>query len=240
MPIPPDKSSFFSNLYIDAIKASPQDNFFTPILRKVIAIVGSPSRICDVGCGNGIFTACLKNWIDHCVLIGVDGSSYALQQAKVMEFDDLIVVDDFSSTNLPFQDASFDLVINKDVLEHLLNPEFLVQEIVRITRPSGYVLILVPNHFPISGRLQLLFRNTIDPFLYFPNSHRWDFPHVRFFNSADFLLLMQSRGLKPLRSFSHHFPVIPFGGLMPVGIRRFLAGRYPDSFSEAFVWLFQK
>ena len=60
-------------------------------------------------------------------------------------------IHDFSSDTLPFDDGIFDLVINKDVLEHLVHPEHLVSEIARITRRGGYALIHVPNHFPFVG-----------------------------------------------------------------------------------------
>lgn len=231
---------FFSNSDVDAIKADPRVNFFTPVLREAMKWIGAPSQICDVGCGNGVFTACLKEWVD-CRLVGVDGSPYALQQADKLRFDNLHLVNDFSSDPLPFDDETFDFVINKDVLEHLLNPEYLVEEMARITRPGGYLLILVPNHFPIVGRLRLLLHNTIDPFEYFPKAHRWDFPHIRFFNKADFLMLMERQGLKPVHCLSHHFPSIPkVGGLMTASIRRCLSSTSPDAFAEAFVWLFRK
>lgn len=187
-----------------------------------------------------MFTACLKGWVE-CDLVGVDGSPYAIQQAKKMGFDDLYLVQDFSFDRLPFQDATFDFVINKDVLEHLLKPEVLVAEMARVTKPGGHLLILVPNHFPIAGRLHLLFHNNIDSFGFFPNSHRWDFPHIRFFNKADLIMLIESHGLKAVSGLSHHFPAFPrVGRLMTKSMKRYLSSLNPDAFAEAFVWLFKK
>ena len=234
------KYSFFSDADIDAIDVSPVDKFFIPGLKEVLGIVDTPGTVCDVGCGNGAFTFFLKK-DGACRLTGVDGSPYALQKAAVLGFDSLHLVEDFSSDRLPFEDNIFDLVINKDVLEHLLNPESLVQEMSRITKHNGHLLVLVPNHFPIAGRIHMLLHNTIDPFGYFPNSHRWDFPHIRFFNKADFLLLMNRAGLTPVRCLSHHFPSIPkFGRFMAKGMRGRLAHNFPDAFAEAHVWLIQK
>jgi len=150
-------------------------------------------------------------------------------------------VEDFSNDNLPFKDESFDFVINKDVLEHLLNPENLVHEIARITRKGGRALIHVPNHFPISGRLKLLFKNTIDPFLYFPDSRRYNFPHIRFFNQQDFLDLMLSSGLKPVLNLCHNFASFPkIGRLMPRTLKKSISQQFPDAFSEGFTYLFKK
>jgi len=241
MSTPNSKYSFFSNADIDAIDANPHVNFFTPVLHEAMSLVGSPSAICDVGCGNGVFTSCLKAWGGVGRLIGIDGSPYALQQAQLLGFDELRLVQDFSSNSLPFDDETFEFVINKDVLEHLLNPEALVDEMVRITKSGGYLLVSVPNHFPIAGRLQLLLHNKIDTFGYFPKAHRWDFPHIRFFNKTDFLLLMESKGLKPVHCLSHHFPAIPrVGRLMTERARKYLSRKYPDAFAEAHCWLFKK
>jgi glycosyltransferase involved in cell wall biosynthesis/SAM-dependent methyltransferase len=47
---------------------------------------------------------------------------------------------------LPFRDARFDLVLAMEILEHLgLNPAFFAEEIARVTRPGGRVLVTTPN-----------------------------------------------------------------------------------------------
>lgn len=234
------KTTHFSDDKIDAINVDKGDNFFIPVLREVLALIEKPKNVCDVGCGNGVFTYFLKG-VSGCKITGVDGSAYALQKASTLGFDSLFHVKDFSSDCLPFEDNSFDLVINKDVLEHLLNPDVLVAEMSRITKRKGYILVSVPNHFPIAGRFRLLMNNTIDPFGYFPNSHRWDFPHIRFFNKSDFLLLLSHAGLTPIHCLSHHFPCVPkLGRLLTKRMRGRLARANPDMYAEAYAWLFQK
>ena len=143
----------FDNQHIDAINHDLSNNYFRTVLVEALEYSGNPRDVCDVGCGNGIFTSWIKDSLS-CRLVGVDGSEYALNKAKQLNFDELHHIEDFSNNNLPFKDESFDFVINKDVLEHLLNPENLVHEIARITRIGGFALIHVPNHFPISGRLK--------------------------------------------------------------------------------------
>lgn len=48
---------------------------------------------------------------------------------------------------LPFGDASFDLVIAWDVVEHVQNPALLLAELARVLRPGGRVLLTVINRF---------------------------------------------------------------------------------------------
>jgi ubiquinone/menaquinone biosynthesis C-methylase UbiE len=60
---------------------------------------------------------------------------------------------------LPFADASFDLVISSECIEHTVDPRLALAEIHRVTRPGGRLLITVPNqawHF--SATLAQIFK----------------------------------------------------------------------------------
>jgi SAM-dependent methyltransferase len=48
---------------------------------------------------------------------------------------------------LPFADATFDLAIAWDVVEHVQNPDMLLAELARVVRPGGRVLLTVINRF---------------------------------------------------------------------------------------------
>jgi len=47
---------------------------------------------------------------------------------------------------LSFEDASFDLVVSNDVLEHVDDPDRALAEILRVLRPGGVLLLTVPFH----------------------------------------------------------------------------------------------
>lgn len=62
-----------------------------------------------------------------------------------------------SLANLPKD--SFDVVVLAEVLEHLaFNPVPLWQEIRRVTRPGGLVVVTTPNYYSFSTRLRALGR----------------------------------------------------------------------------------
>lgn len=64
------------------------------------------------------------------------------------------VICDFGvqDVSLPFDDASFDLVICTEVLEHMLWPQNLLREMVRVLRPNGSLIASVPNIASLSYR----------------------------------------------------------------------------------------
>ena len=124
-----------------------------------------------------------------------------------------------------------------DVLEHLIRPEFLVAEIQRITKVGGNALIHVPNHFPINGRLKLLFSDNIDPFGFFIDSERWNFPHIRFFSRASLIKLFEIHGFEVQIDLSHHYVI--FSRFMSYLPKNFLNNN-SDLLSAGFTFMFKK
>uniref|UniRef100_E6Q525 Methyltransferase type 11 domain-containing protein n=1 Tax=mine drainage metagenome TaxID=410659 RepID=E6Q525_9ZZZZ len=49
------------------------------------------------------------------------------------------------SSRLPFDDACFDVAIFGEVIEHLVDPDAALQEISRVLRPGGYLVLTTPN-----------------------------------------------------------------------------------------------
>jgi len=47
---------------------------------------------------------------------------------------------------LSFADASFDLVVSNDVLEHVDDPQRAAAEMLRVLRPGGVLLMTIPFH----------------------------------------------------------------------------------------------
>jgi SAM-dependent methyltransferase len=57
---------------------------------------------------------------------------------------------------LPFEDASFDVVVAGEFLEHVREPEAVVAEVRRVLRPDGTFVGSVPNAFRLQSRLLFL------------------------------------------------------------------------------------
>ena len=229
----------FSKDLIDDIDINPDNNYFTPIINHVFKKY-NPRDICDIGCGNGKFTGNLKKTF-NCNLTGVDGSKYALQKSKEFMFDNLVHVKDFSNDNINLSSENFDLVICKDVFEHLINPNHLTKEIFRILKPGGFLVAHVPNHFPIWGRTKFFFNNKIDTFNYFPNNQRYDFPHIRFFNLKSFEKMFLQNKLYLIENLSFNFFRFPIlDRFLSKRITKFMCEISTDNFSEGITLILKK
>jgi SAM-dependent methyltransferase len=123
-------------------------------------------RLLDVGCGS----AWLGNHFDH--YTGIEASAEETARAVARGLN---VVQGDANDPLPFEDASFDAVMLKDVLEHLQHPVSAVREVHRVLRPGGRVYASSPD------------------------AQRWvwdDYTHVRPFSRKAYRLLFRDQGFE--------------------------------------------
>jgi SAM-dependent methyltransferase len=98
-----------------------------------------PGPLLDVGCSLGYtLQAARKLGLSAA---GVDVRARAVDHCRSLGFRAEIG----SLEALPFQDAEFQLVVMKHVLEHTPHPKDALREVRRVLRPGGGVFIAVPN-----------------------------------------------------------------------------------------------
>jgi len=108
-------------------------------------------KLLDIGCGDGSFIIQFKN---HCETFGVDISRSAIKIAKEAGISAYEL--DVSSERLPFQDEYFDIIYMGDVIEHLTNPDFAINEVARVIKTNGFLVLSTPNLASWINRLLLL------------------------------------------------------------------------------------
>jgi 2-polyprenyl-3-methyl-5-hydroxy-6-metoxy-1,4-benzoquinol methylase len=113
--------------------------------------VGGPGRrVLDLGCRDGALTQAYLAGND---VVGVDADREALAEAAKLGIEthwaDL-------DEPLDFSEASFDVVVAGELLEHLRDPQRLVAQIRRLVRPGGTFVASVPNAYRLKGRLLFL------------------------------------------------------------------------------------
>jgi SAM-dependent methyltransferase len=59
------------------------------------------------------------------------------------------------TSGLPFADNTFDCVYAGEIIEHLVDTDFFVSEIARVTRPNGAAVITTPNLASLQNRGRL-------------------------------------------------------------------------------------
>jgi len=111
-----------------------------------------------------------------------------------------------AQNKLPYEDNTFDIVVLKDILEHLVEPEKLLSEGKRLLKNDGYMVISIPNNFSLWFRIRMLFgKNLIwkalggfDHTKYF---EEWNYMHLRFFTWVGFQKFLEVHGLKIIKTF---------------------------------------
>ena len=126
-------------------------------LNKVLTIFGHYKfhRILDIGCGDGKFSLLLKQSAQAQEVYGVDISREAVELANAAGIK--AFWSDIDGEPLPFEKDSFDAIFCGEVIEHLLDPDHLLDEIHRTLKPGGIAIITTPNLAAGYNRVALLF-----------------------------------------------------------------------------------
>ncbi len=93
--------------------------------------VGPDARVLDVCCGSGVVGAAFRDRVGHITGLDITPEMVALARTRL---DEVVQGDVY---DIPFPDASFDLVVNREVLHLLPHPERPVAEVFRVLRPGG-------------------------------------------------------------------------------------------------------
>lgn len=156
-------------------------------------LVPQGARVLDLGCGDGAMLAHLQQ------TRGCSGYGIEINDANVLACVKRGV--NVIQLNLDeglsmFEDASFDVVLQIDTLQHLRNAEVMLRETVRVGRVG---IVAFPNfaHWPnrlsiLSGRMPVTRRL---PYQWF------DTPNIRVGTHADLGILAGRNGLTVLDSF---------------------------------------
>ena len=106
--------------------------------------------VLDIACGEGygsdILAATAKS------VVGVDISPDAVAHARSHYRDPRIFFRVGSATDIPIPDASVDMVVSFETIEHLVDHDRMMQELRRVLRPNGILLISSPNKLEYSDK----------------------------------------------------------------------------------------
>ena len=143
-----------------------------------------PKSLLDVGCANGDRTVKIADYF-HITEQCTHGVDYNEKQIAICKNRFNAAVIDLESQKFPYEHNSFDLVICNQVLEHLKNYKKVIDNLIRVTRKKGFILIGIPNLAHLVNRLYLMFG--IQPMCMTLNSS-----HVRGFTHKSFVKMLDA------------------------------------------------
>jgi ubiquinone/menaquinone biosynthesis C-methylase UbiE len=177
-------------------------------------------RVLEVACGRGGFVRELA--LAGACVTGCDFSFAALRVARTrLDTADVhpsATLTQGDAQSLPFADASFDMVVSCETIEHLPEVRAAVREMYRVTRPGGKLLLTTPNYVNFTG-LYFMYslvrhpsRKDDQPF----DRRQW-FPQIHGY--------VRGAGWRILRTDGtvHQFPVLP--GRSPVRLEALESSR---------------
>ncbi|WP_420573594.1 class I SAM-dependent methyltransferase [Kordia sp.] len=184
-------------------------------LRKdIIALIeGENLKVLDVGCSNGINGKWLLDQGMATEVIGVETHKESVVNAKknitkVIEksIEDEVLLQDLKN-------EGFDYIILGDVLEHLIDPWHVLSELEKSLKPTGKMIISLPNVQHLETMKHLVFKGK---FPYEP-SGLYDKTHMRWFTLKNIEDLVDQADMKieeltrvmRYSAYKGGFPIIP-------------------------------
>jgi SAM-dependent methyltransferase len=135
------------------------DEFYEPVHREIVQWLGVPrgARIADIGCGAGGVARLFAEQVgDTGQVAAVEVKQERVANARALldnaGMPGRIVFVQGALPELPFRDATFDLVWCSRVVHHLPDEVVGIRELARLARPGGRVVVreggIVPHFLP--------------------------------------------------------------------------------------------
>jgi 2-polyprenyl-3-methyl-5-hydroxy-6-metoxy-1,4-benzoquinol methylase len=105
----------------------------------IVSRLGNGLRVLDVGCGPGVISEHIWKMGNYVTCADLPTITSLAHKRRVL----LVVATD--AEQLAFASNSFDVVIATEIIEHLWNPQAFFDEVHRVLRANGHLIIEVPE-----------------------------------------------------------------------------------------------
>jgi 2-polyprenyl-3-methyl-5-hydroxy-6-metoxy-1,4-benzoquinol methylase len=164
--------------------------------------------VLEIGCGAGETMGWLRSLRPVRYAAAVELSTEAGTVARSV-FDD-VEINDIALAKMTFDTDRFDLILALDVLEHLTDPDQTLRALRDRLKPTGVIILSLPNVAHYDVAIPLLFRGRWD----YADEGLLDRTHLRFFTKKTALHMVENSGLVVGQlNYNHRYPSIfhPFG-----------------------------
>ena len=165
---------------------------------KIISnFIEKNTRVLDVGCGDGTLMEFLKNSKE----IDIRGIEISKNNVQKCFGKGLTVIEGDAEKDLTqFPDSSFDFVILSQTLQAFLNPETVIEELLRVGKKA---IVTVPNFGSWKVRLHLLMKGTMPVTKNLPDEW-YNTPNLHMCTIKDFYNFCENRKIKLDKSLALH------------------------------------
>jgi ubiquinone/menaquinone biosynthesis C-methylase UbiE len=161
--------------------------------------------VLDIACGEGYGSHMMSTIAAN--VVGVDISPEVIAHAR-NRYGDKVTFSVGSCTDIPLSNASFDVVVSFETLEHLAGHEQMLKEVKRVLRPGGVLILSSPDKLNYT-----ILPKTQNPF------------HVRELSKEEFRSLVEkyfSHCYMFEQKICHGSVLAPTAGLAVTGIRHYM------------------
>jgi len=192
------------------------------------------AKVLDIGC----YTANLYDMLPSCIdYLGIDFDDEALKIATQKGANVKKV--NFENDSIDLEENYFDIIIIGEVLEHLINPQAMIDNVKRLLKDNGIVLISLPNECSLYHRIICLFGKGIDRFAFklYKHLHLPTVAQSRRFVSDNFCIIKEDYFVMPSGKGSCWEGLGKLLSKIPYGFWMFLARISPSLFARGTIFI---
>jgi len=155
----------------------------------IAKLITKDSKVLDVGCGDGELMKYIYENITNDIR-GLELSKHNVQ--KCIEKGLTVIEGDAEKDLKQFPDSSFDYVVLSQTLQAFLDPENVINELLRVGKKA---IVTIPNFGYWKVRIHLLFQGTMPITENLPNEW-YDTPNLHMCTIKDFVNYCKKKNIK--------------------------------------------
>lgn len=177
---------FNSKRYFNDFLISKSDNVR---IERVLKLIGPNKLVLDLGCGDGFLMTRMRSLNNQ--IIGVETAESAILKARKKGFKiyDLLLEDKWCESIT----EKFDVVFAGEIIEHIFDTDNFLQNIRKVLKTNGRLIITTPNVASLGRRIFLLFGK--NPLLE-TTARDYDAGHIRYFTRSTLKKLLIENDFK--------------------------------------------
>jgi methionine biosynthesis protein MetW len=166
-----------------------------PEFKIISDLINKDSHVLDVGCGDGI----LMEFLARERKVNIRGIEISKTKVQNCIAKGLTIIEGNAEEELiQFPDKSFDYVILSQTLQAFLNPEKVINELLRIGKQA---IVTIPNFGYWKIRLHLLFKGTMPITKTLPDEW-YNTPNIHLCTIKDFVFFSKAKNFKLSKSIA--------------------------------------